>query len=111
MTWDRILLLHLLHSAQDTKVVDNVKVQKLTFISEVQGAELRLKTAHYPFFRYNFGPYSKELAKEVSFLEALGFINNESRELTSRADVILRYIQPEIDDHIWTIRELLEADS
>jgi hypothetical protein len=94
--WDRIVLLHLLQDAQQKKGVDNVKIQKLTFISEITGAAQKLKAAHYPFFRFTYGPYSKELANEVTLLEELCFINSESRELTDRAKLILKYVDPEV---------------
>lgn len=89
--------MRLLHSAQDKCAVDNIKAQKLTFISEIEGAKQNLIAAHFPFFRFTYGPYSKELANEVRFLETLCFVDSESRELTDRAKLILRYIQPEIE--------------
>lgn len=92
--WDRIVLLHLLQSAQIERGVDNIKVQKLMFISLAEGRSKGLRIAHYSFFRHTHGPYSKDLADELSLLEQLGFVNPESRELTDRAQQMLEYALP-----------------
>jgi uncharacterized protein YwgA len=95
--WDRIILLHLLQAAHGHAGVDNLKIQKLMFIAEIEGARRNLRAAHYPFFRHTHGPFSKELANEVVLLERLGLIDPESRELTDRAAPILQRASHDMD--------------
>jgi hypothetical protein len=52
--------------------------------------------AFFKFFRYDLGPYSKELANEITGLEMRDFVNSESRCLTWRGEYLLEYIEPEI---------------
>ncbi|MGA9985043.1 MAG: hypothetical protein WBP95_16320, partial [Acidobacteriaceae bacterium] len=95
--WNKVALFVLFDAAQkQPSFVDNLRIQKLFFISEIKGREENLKTAYYKFFRYNFGPYSKTLANDVRHLEAFGFIDSENRELTERGRFLFRFIQEEL---------------
>jgi uncharacterized protein YwgA len=96
VAWDYIALLTLLNAAQSDRLVDNLKIQKLTFITETRALEAELKVSHYPFFRYNLGPFSKYLANDVRRLEENGFVDTETRSLTERGKYLIRYVTPEI---------------
>lgn len=97
--WNKISLLVMLHYAHQRKgaFVDNLRIQKTAFLTELKGREQHLKSAYYEFFRCNLGPFSKGLANDVICLEAQGFIDSESRELTERGKYLCRYVQPEIE--------------
>ena len=64
MVWDTVALLTLLDAVNEVgRVEGNLKPQKLAFLAELEGAANRnLRTAHFRFFRYTFGPYSGQLA-------------------------------------------------
>lgn len=94
--WDLAAVLCLFDRANTIAPIDgNFKIQKLGFISELRGQEVALRAAHYKFFRYNHGPYSKDLANDVGFLKERGFIDNLNR-LTNRGRYLVDYIKPEI---------------
>jgi uncharacterized protein YwgA len=97
--WNKISLLVMLHYAHQSKgaIVDNLRIQKTAFLTELRGREKHLKSAYYEFFRCKLGPFSKGLANDVTSLEAQGFIDSESRELTERGKYLCRYVQPEIE--------------
>jgi uncharacterized protein YwgA len=96
--WNKVAVFVLLENAPEKAptVFDNLRIQKLLFISEIRGREVDLKTAYYKFFRYNLGPYSSKLANDVRHLEAFGFIDSETRALTERGQYLYRYIREEI---------------
>jgi uncharacterized protein YwgA len=94
--WDLTAVLYLFNRANTIAPIDgNFKIQKLGFISELRGQEAALRAAHYKFFRYNHGPYSKDLANDVGFLKERGFIDNFNR-LTDRGKYLIEYVRPEI---------------
>jgi|ERR1035437_579797 uncharacterized protein YwgA len=97
--WNKISLLVMLHYAHQKRgiFVDNLRVQKTAFLTELRGRERHLKAAYYEFFRCKLGPFSKGLANDVASLELLGFIDSESRELTERGKYLCRYVKPEIE--------------
>ena len=97
--WNKIALLALLDGAHKASKVpaDNFAIQKLGFISELNGRTHNLHTAYYKFFRFTYGPYSSQLANDVRLLESLRIIDPESRELTSRGKFLMDYISPEVE--------------
>ena len=91
--WDLYAILKLLDSVNESGGhADNLKIQKLTFLHELKGQEEGLRSAHFKFFRYNLGPYSKILAEDVKRLEALGCITKTSRQLTKRGRFLLELL-------------------
>jgi uncharacterized protein YwgA len=88
--WDSAFLLALFACSQEP--LDNLKIQKIVFISENEAREEKLKAANFTFFRYNLGPYSKELANKVRMLEDANFIDPETRRPTSRGEYVLDYL-------------------
>lgn len=95
--WDEVFLLNLF-SCSPSEPFDNLKVQKVVFITENEARGERLAAANFPFFRYNLGPYSKELANDVRKLEDFRFIDPETRELTARGKYVVDYVAEEIKE-------------
>ena len=91
--WDRIALLQLLDETNKIGQIEgNLKLQKLAFLSELQGLTEPLVPLYFRFFRYTLGPYSAELAKEVRELESGAFITSTTRRLTKRGQYVLEYV-------------------
>jgi hypothetical protein len=98
--WDLTAVLNLFDCANKIAPIDgNFKIQKLGFISELRGQEgANLRATHYKFFRYHFGPYSKELANDVGFLKERGFLDAFNR-VTDRGRYLIEYTRPEISQN------------
>jgi len=96
--WNKIALLTILDKAYKgaPDLIDNFAIQKLSFLTELQGRRANLNAAYYRFFRYTWGPYSAGVANDIRHLENFGFLDPESRELTERARYLCRYVQPEV---------------
>ncbi len=97
--WNKISLLVMLHYAHQRRgaFVDNLRIQKTAFLTELKGREIHLKSAYYEFFKCTYGPFSKGLANDVTFFEIQRFIESESRELTERGKYLYNYVLPEIE--------------
>ena len=76
----------------------NLKAQKLTFLVELAGQKNGIRSAHYKFFRYQLGPYSRHLANDLSDLEAAGLLVKTTRSLTARGRFLHDYIRGAIRD-------------
>jgi uncharacterized protein YwgA len=88
--WDQIFLLNLFNCSSEP--LDNLKIQKVIFVSENEARCAGLAAAHFPFFRYNLGPYSKVIANDVRRLQDLGFIDKETLQPSERGQYILEYV-------------------
>jgi hypothetical protein len=116
LAWNRIATLALLRDGRPKhfQSIDNLRIQKLGFRSELRGQSTGNLPAFFKFFRYDLGPFSKELAWQVRALEERDFINSETRCLTWRGEYLLEYVQPEIRQYeaarraIETIHEVCE---
>jgi len=94
--WDYIATLKLFETVDRISSIDgNLKVQKLSFITELEGIRAQFAAMHFKFFRYNQGPYSKELANDVQYLIGREVITAGKR-LTKKGHFILDYIAPEV---------------
>src|ERR1039458_77453 len=80
--WDQIFLLNLFKCSSEP--LDNLKIQKFVFVSEDEARHKGLAAAHFPFFRYNLGPYSKVIANDVRRLQDFGFIDKETLQPSER---------------------------
>src|SRR5208282_4992798 len=97
--WDIVSVLRLFDRASKIAPIDgNLKIQKLAFIYELRGQEKNFKAAHYRFFRYTLGPYSKTLANDVLELKRFGFITSTSNQLTARGKFVLEYLSPYLEN-------------
>lgn len=95
--WDLYSVLKLFEVLNEAgRRADNLKIQKLTFLHELKGQSEGLRSAHYKFFRYTYGPYSKILAQDVEFLEERGLITKTTRQLTKRGQFLLEILVDEI---------------
>jgi uncharacterized protein YwgA len=71
-----------------------LKVQKLSFITEVYGLNEGLAAMHFKFFRYTHGPYSRELARDIDRLVEAEVLT-ASKRLTKKAEYIIDYLTDE----------------
>ena len=89
---DKILLLYLLSKIKEYgEMSGNLKLQKIVFLSENELMNTGIKGFHFKFFRYNIGPFSKELMIDYNDLNADGFVSSYFT-LKSRAEDLLDYI-------------------
>src|SRR5271154_2293413 len=94
--WDQVFLLALFSGANEP--LDNLKIQKVVFLTEEEARKQKLIAAHFPFFRNKFGPYSPLLANTVRKLEDCCFIYPETRQPTKRGQYILDYVADDIEE-------------
>jgi len=66
---DRLLLLWLLYDAMLRKHFGETKIQKLAFLSEWKMIDNLEKGFNYKFIRLTFGPFSRDVEKDVEWLE------------------------------------------
>lgn len=91
--WDANAILLMMDCVNKKWTIDgNLKIQKLMFVSELKGFAPRLKIAHYRFFRFTHGPYAKDLANDVIRLKELGFITNNTNQLTKRGNFLNEFL-------------------
>jgi uncharacterized protein YwgA len=90
--WDYFALLRLFQAVNRISHIDgNLKVQKLSFITEVYSLGEGLAAMHFKFFRYTHGPFSKDLANGVDHLMEAEVLTT-TRRLTKKGDFILDYL-------------------
>lgn len=94
--WDQIFLLSLF--ADSDEPLDNLKIQKVVFVSEDEARRDGLLAAHFPFYRNRFGPYSPLLANDVRRLEDCRFIHPETRQPTRRGQYLLQYVADDLKE-------------
>lgn len=98
--WDYIAIIKLLDDVNKINYIDgNLKIQKLIFLSELEGLKTHIAPMHFKFFRYNLGPYSKELANSVNFLINQGFITS-TKKITKRGEFLIEYVRDAINESI-----------
>lgn len=88
---EKILLLHILD--QDNNIFSKLKLQKEVFLIELKFAESGVGGLYYKFFKYNYGPYSKELAIDCANLANLGLIHKSTFKLTERGKSLIKYVE------------------
>lgn len=87
-----LLLLYLIErSSTKGKVEDELKLQKLVFLSQKELVERRLKAFSYNFFRWKKGPFSKHLRMDLNILIESHFLSSRygKIELTQRGKDLL----------------------
>jgi uncharacterized protein YwgA len=99
IVWNKIALLAIIDASfrAGRNSLDNVEIQKLSFLTEIGARDQNLKAAYFRFYREKFGPYSTSVANAVTSFEKLGLINQENRELRDRGRYLLRYARPDIE--------------
>jgi len=78
ITIDRVLLLHLLQSAEPFGLLNDVKLQQLAFLCELQMFAKGLKGFHFEFFRYAYGAFSKDLDNDLMSMRRKERVENFS---------------------------------
>lgn len=76
---NKVLLLKLLQMSNDG-INGKTRLQKLVFDIEAKNRKRgRTDTFNYKFLRWEYGPYSKELQKDIDSLVELGLVNFDGR--------------------------------
>lgn len=89
---DNLLLLHIVNQSHELgfEILGKLKLQKLLFLIEWALMKNGLKGLHYKFFRYNNGPFSKNLAIDYSFLVKNRNINSTQNILSDDGKNVLK---------------------
>jgi uncharacterized protein YwgA len=96
---DRLLQLYLISSIQKNGFIDgNLKLQKLAFLLEWQLMLNNIKALHFKYFRYRYGPFSKELQSDNQNLQTEGYLTHQFN-LTGKAVDLLEYVIEPIAKH------------
>jgi len=113
---DRILLLTLFaRVAQQGYIGDPMKVQKTVFLVEYNAAPENMLIFHYPYFRWKYGPFSKELKDDYRLLSdsaGLGYLRElDQFDLQPKAVALAEafWLDVVTDQRNEGIRKVLEA--
>lgn len=88
---DLALLAYILKKA--APFYGRTKLQKTTFLAEHALSEIGLTGPRFTFFRYNNGPFSRQLWDAYDFLHAQGFARQADQPaLTDRGVVLVDYV-------------------
>ena len=104
-----ILLLRILH--KDNNISGNLKLQKEVFLSELRLLNQKLGGLYYKYFRYTYGPYSKELAETLKSLADRGFVHKSTYTLTERGTYFIEFVEAMIGDYRQNSKILKVVDS
>lgn len=101
---NNLLFLYLVSEASKAgRVEDDLKAQKLVFLSQKQLVQKRLKAFNYTFLRWHKGPFSKDLANDIKALVKAGMLTriddkidltDAGKEVVARCEELLTK-QPE----------------
>jgi hypothetical protein len=97
--WNKIAVITLCDVSRKVNPapVTNVVIQKVAFLTELEGRRQGIKTGYYRFFKYKHGPFSNALSWDIADLEKGRFIDSESGELLDRGRYLLDYVRSELD--------------
>lgn len=88
MTTDRSLLLYILDLAEPHGLLNDVKLQQLTFLCELQLFGKGMKALHFEFFRFAYGAFSKDLDNDLTSLRRKERIENFTLSDQAREEVL-----------------------
>jgi uncharacterized protein YwgA len=89
---DKILILYsFLLAEKYGEIQGRLKFQKLVFLAENELMENDIKALHFKFFKYQFGPFSKELLTDYLELNNNNFVSSYFT-LKNKAKNFLEYI-------------------
>lgn len=94
---EKLLLLRILQ--KDHNITGNLKLQKQVFLSELSLLNSRLGGLYYKYFRYTYGPYSKELAETFKSLADRGFVHKTTYTLTDRGIYFVEFVEGMIGNY------------
>jgi len=95
---NNLLLLYLIRQAnQKGKIEDNLKLQKLVFLSQKKFLNRKVKAFGYNFFRWHQGPFSAEVNNDLTALDSRGLVKrrwpieltNEGKEFLEECKELL----------------------
>lgn len=104
-----VLLLRILQ--KDNNIFGNLKLQKEVFLSELNLLNSKLGGLYYKYFRYTFGPYSKELAETFKVLRNRGFVHKTTYTLTERGTYFVEFVEGVIANYKQNSKILDALDS
>lgn len=94
---EALLLLRILQ--RDNNIFGNLKLQKEVFLTELKLLEAGLGGLYYRYFRYNYGPYSRELAESFKWLAERSFIHKTTFTLTERGLYLVELTEGVLRDY------------
>lgn len=95
---DKILLLYLVSFVKNNHDIEgNLKFQKLFFLTEWKLMESGIKALNFKFFRYLYGPFSKELLCDYNELKEKKYLSSLFN-LSEKAIDLIDYIHESIKD-------------
>src|SRR3982751_3106653 len=111
ITIDRMLLLHVLQSAEPFGLLNDVKLQQLTFLCELQMFAKGVKGFHFEFFRYAYGAFSKDLDNDLTSMRRKERVENfsVSREAEDVVALFLEEAEKTKSDTNTQVLEILDA--
>jgi len=98
---NNLLFLYLVdETSRSGQVEDDLKAQKLVFLSEKLMVQRRLKAFNYNFFRWKKGPYCADLSNDIKRLTRAGLLQrkNDKIELTDLGRKVIANCEPELKD-------------
>ena len=97
---DRFLTLYLVNDGFkrcQLRFLNETKLQKLVFLSELDMINQRVKGFNFYFIRLHYGPYSFDLANEKARLIEMGFLEEKTLKPTKDATYLLEDFGDVID--------------
>ena len=65
-------------------------LEKIIFLAEWKMIEERVKGLNFPYFRYDYGPFSKEVSQEINDLKKTGLLEKQDEiKLTKEGEKLL----------------------
>jgi len=88
---DKLFLLYTIKRTNELPVgiSGNLKLQKLCFLGEWELMKSEAKGLHFKFFRYNNGPFSKDVAEDYKFLAQKRRVYGSIYQLTPDGEILL----------------------
>ena len=86
-----ILLLKVLQ--EDDNIGGATKLQKQIFLNELQLTDRKSGGLYYKYFRYNYGPFSRQLQDNFNALVNLGFVHKTTYRPTERGKYLIGYVE------------------
>ena len=95
---NKVLVLYVIKKANDipTLLEGKIKFQKVFFLSELMIEQERIQALTFRYFRYNYGPFSKNLIETFEDMEMHGFVKGSlsgNFELTKEGKYLFEVIE------------------
>ncbi len=92
---DHLLLMYIIkkHSEISRRYLGITKLQKYAFLSENSMNKNKIKGLNYNFFRYDYGPISKQLYKDIELFRRLGIVYKDRIKLTEKGERVFEILK------------------